>query len=313
MTFEERLRKDFADDTAYERLVLATIVEPHKPPPGAVFAINDIRDNGPQRLARGIHDSLSADAVESVAARFRPLAFGAAYKILDFAVEMMMRLNGVPLPSHGRWTFTEKTAFSQSVPARLPAPLDAAATVCWPRTARLYKGFEQHRHAVVHRRIHLQSNGGLGGFDGSGAALPSITVAEQDAFNRYAISLSESLIEATASRRWLNTMAWYLDALDSRHGGGVLGATKPAPIIVKVVDNLRLSSLGRWHLDGTRLHAHLREQNLRPADADAELHAAEGSHDIVYEAHLDEVPDAAVEVVPAALPSWLRLRTTSPT
>jgi hypothetical protein len=81
---------------------------------------------------------------------------------------------------------------------------------------------------------------------------------------------------------------------------------KPAPIIVKVVDNLRPSSLGRWQLDCARLHAHLREQDLRPIDADTELHAAEGDHDIVYEAHLDEVPDAAVEVDPAALPSWLR-------
>jgi hypothetical protein len=56
----------------------------------------------------------------------------------DFVVEMTMRLNGVPLPSSGRWTFGEKTVFGQSVPARLPPPLDAAATVYWPRTARLY-------------------------------------------------------------------------------------------------------------------------------------------------------------------------------
>jgi hypothetical protein len=132
MTFEERLRKDFADDTAYERLVLATIVEPHKPPPGVIFAINDIRDNGRKHFARGIHESPSAAAVESVAARFRPLAFGAAYKILDFVVEMTMRLNGVPLPSNGRWMFSQKGTFSQSVPARLPAPLDAVATVYWP-------------------------------------------------------------------------------------------------------------------------------------------------------------------------------------
>lgn len=310
MTFDEQLRKDFADDTAYERLVLATIVEPHKPPPGTVFAINDIRDNAPKHLARGIHESLSADAVESVAAQFRPLAFGATYKILDFVVEMTMRLNGVPLPSSGRWTFAEKMAFSQNVPARLPTPLDTAATVYWPRIAQLYTGFEQHRHAVVHRRIHLESNSELGGFDRGGAALSSITVAEQDAFSHYAANLSEALIEASASQRQLNTMAWYLDALDSHHGCGVLGAVKPAFIVVKVVDNLTPSSSGRWHLNGARLHVHLREQNLRPIDADAEFHAAEGNHDLMYEAHLDEVPDAAVEVDLAALPSWLRPRTT---
>jgi hypothetical protein len=147
----------------------------------------------------------------------------------DFVVEMTMRLNGVPLPSSGRWTFGEKTVFGQSVPARLPPPLDAAATVYWPRTARLYMGYEEHRHAVVHRRIHLKSNGELGGFDRSRAALPSITVTEQDAFSRYAVSLSEPLIEATVNQRQLNTTAWYLDALDSHHACGVLGATNRHP------------------------------------------------------------------------------------
>lgn len=34
-----------------------------------------------------------------------------------------------------------------------------------------------------------------------------------------------------------------------------------------------------------------------------------GDHDIGYEAHLDEVPDSAVEADPAALPSWLRSQT----
>lgn len=303
MTVEELLRQDFADDTAYERLVLATIVDPNEPPRGAVFAINDIRANGPPGLARGVHDSASAGAVESLAARFRPLAFGAAYKILDLVVEMTMRLNGVPC--RGRWSFAEKKAFNRGVPARLPAPLDVAATPYWSRTTRLYSVFEQYRHAVVHRRIRLEPNGELVRFDPTGAALPPITVAEQDAFSRYAASFSESLIEATVSQRGLNAMAWYLDALDSHHGCGILGASKPTAIIVKVVDDLRPSSSGRWNLDGVRLHAHLREQNLRPIEADAALHAADGGHDVVYQAHLDEVPDATVEVDPAALPSWL--------
>ncbi|MDT7715434.1 MAG: hypothetical protein QOH09_1426 [Pseudonocardiales bacterium] len=47
-----------------------------------------------------------------------------------------------------RWTFADKTAFiGGGVPARLPAPLDAAASPCWPRTTRLCTAFEQHRHA----------------------------------------------------------------------------------------------------------------------------------------------------------------------
>jgi hypothetical protein len=306
MTVEELLCQDFADDTAYERLVLVTVVDPNKPPPGVVFATNDIRGNGPPSLGRGIYDSSSAGTVESFAARFRPLAFGAAYKIVDFVVEMTMRLNGEPCP-RGRWMFAAKRAFTgRGVPARLPAPLDAAATSHWLRITQLYATFNEYRHAVVHRRTHLEPNGELTGVDQTGAALPPITVTEQDAFSRYATALSEALIEATVNQRRLNAMAWYLDARDSHHGCGVLGATEPGTVIVKVIDDLQPSSSDHWNLDGARLHAHLRGQGLHPTDADAELHAADEGHDVIYGAHVEEVPDATVDVDPAALPSWLR-------
>ena len=52
MTLEERLRQEFAEDTAYERLLLATIIDPSKPPPGTVFATNDIRGTGPRSFRR---------------------------------------------------------------------------------------------------------------------------------------------------------------------------------------------------------------------------------------------------------------------
>lgn len=305
MTFEEQLRQEFADDTAYERLVLATIIDPIRPPPGAVFATIDIRGSGPRSFARGVHDSLGAGTVESVAARFRPLAFGAAYKILDFIVEMTMRLSGEPRP-RGRWSFVEKTAFiRRGGPARLPAPLDSA-TPYWHRTAQLYAALDQHRHAVVHRRTRLEPNGDLTGVDPAGAALSPISVSEQDALSRYATTLSDALIEGAASTRRLNLLAWDLDLLNSHHRCGVLGATQPPAVIVNVIDDLLPGELGRWNLDGQRLHAHLREQNLRALDADAELHAVVDGRDVVYRAHLDDLPDATVEVDLAATPRWLR-------
>jgi hypothetical protein len=67
--------------------------------------------------------------------------------------------------------------------------------------------------------------------------------------------------------------------------------TAPAAI-VQVIDDMQPVGPGRWQIDGVKLHAHLREQNLGSIDADAELHA-DGDHDVVYVARLDEVPDAA--------------------
>ena len=73
-----------------------------------------------------------------------------------------------------------------------------------------------------------------------------------------------------------------------------------------MIDDLLPGELGRWNLDGQRLHAYLREQNLRALDADAELHAVVDGRDVVYRAHLDDVPGATVEVDLAATPRWLR-------
>ena len=84
MATPEQLRKDFADDTAYERLVLETIVDPHKAPPGTEYVTEDLR-RGPQRIISiGLHDSIGAGAVNAFASKLQPLSFGAAYKILDF-------------------------------------------------------------------------------------------------------------------------------------------------------------------------------------------------------------------------------------
>ncbi len=191
------------------------------------------------------------------------------------------------------------------MPARLPPPLDSA-TPYWSRTAQLYAALSQYRHALVHRRITLESNGDLTGTDAAGAPLLPISTSKQDALSRHAVTLSDALVAATASKRLMNSMAWDLDALDSLHDGGRIGATQPAAIIVKVIDDLQPGHSGSWILDGHRLHVHLREQSLRPLDADAEVHAIFDGRDRIYEAHLDDVPDAAIDVDLACLPSWLR-------
>lgn len=304
MTFEELLRQDFRDDTAYERLVLETIIDPNKAPPGAVFATDDIRGSG-RKSFRGVHDSVGSGAVEILAARFRPLAFGAAYKILDFMVEMTMRLNGEPCPA-GRWTFTQKTAFiGRGRRARLPSPLDSTPAF-WLRATRLYTAFDEHRHAVVHRRTRIEANGDFTGSDRVGHPLAPVSVVEQDALSRLAAALAVALIEADTSQRQLNRIGWSLDALCRHHGCGLLGATPPPAAIVRVIDDMQPVGPGRWQVDGVKLHAHLRELNLQPIDADVELHAVDSHQEILYQARLDEVPDAVVELDLAALPAWLR-------
>jgi hypothetical protein len=298
--------RDFEEDTAYERLALATLANPDEAPPGAGFAINDIRGHS-RTFSRSVHESLHADAAARVASRFRPLVFGAAYKVLDFLAEMAMRINGEPCIG-GRWTFKQKTAFFCAAPAQLaPCPLDSAPAF-WLRTARLYEALNEHRHAVVHRRTHIDPNGDLGGTDSSGAPLRPFKVVEQDALIRYAATLAGAVIETAASKRRLNVLAWNLDLLAPLHGCGILGASQPAAPL-KVVDDLEPSASGRWKVHGGRLHAHLREQGVSAFGADAELYAVRGPSQSgsVYQAHMEDVPDDTVEVDLSALPAWLRL------
>jgi hypothetical protein len=227
------------------------------------------------------------DAVARVASKFRPLVFGAAYKVLDFVAEMAMRINGAPCRPDGRWTFKEKTRFFLNMPAqRAPRPLDVAADY-WLRTARLYEVLSEHRHAVVHRRTHTDANGDLGGTDSSGAPLRPVRVAEQDALSRYAATLAAAIIETAANKRVLRVLAWNLDLLAPHHGCGSLGASQPAAAPLKVLANLELGSSGCWKLRGDHLHAHLREQRVDPLDADAELYAVRGSSQSgsAYQAH----------------------------
>ena len=305
MTTAAQLRSDFGDDTEYERLVLDTIVVPSKAPAGAEFATCDIRGSGPRNLAVGVHDSLSAGAVESFAGRFRPLAFGAAYKIVDFLVEMTMRLNGEPSP-RGRWTFAEKAAYvRRGTPPQLPSPLDAAPSL-WERAAQLYLGFGEHRHALAHRRARVDPSGDFTGSDRAGSPLVPITVAQQDAFSWFALVLANSVIAGHADQRQLNAIAWQADALAHHHGLAALGATQPASVIAKVTDDFLPMGPGSWKVDGVKLHAFLREQNRPPLDADVEYHASDGGKHVVYLAHAYEVPDAIVEIDETALPTWLR-------
>ena len=80
----------------------------------------------------------------------------------------------------------------------------------------------------------------------------------------------------------------------------------PLKVVVKVIDDMQSVGAGRWRVDGAKLHAHLRDQRVRPEDADAELHAMEGGEILVFTAQIDEVPDSVVEVIDALPPPWLR-------
>lgn len=126
MTFDPA---DFADDTGFERSVLARL------------GTHRVRVAEPKYIydRRGITGKLGM-AEEGTGPReelrhsLHPLGFGAAYKVLDMLVEHVLRANGTLA---GRLTFQEKRKALARRPSTLPAPLNARPEL-WDRLAALY-------------------------------------------------------------------------------------------------------------------------------------------------------------------------------
>ncbi|MBI5284967.1 MAG: hypothetical protein HY874_07720 [Chloroflexi bacterium] len=280
------------------------MAEPKKAPPGTEFARDDLRGS-PREFFRGVHGSISTGTVSAAVGSFRPLVFGAAYKVADLLVEMVMHLNREPFSR--RWTFQQKSAFLlRGSPQLLPSPLDGVPGL-WERLAKLYVALDEHRHAVVHRRITVEPDGSLVGHDRAGAALRPLSIEEQDAWTLASFAIAEAVIASDVNPRMINTVGWGLDELRGVHGMSALGASRPASVVLEVIDNLEYLGSDRWRLDGRRLHAHLREQDRAAFDAEAELHASkEGEAEVVYRASLAQVPDDVTEFAAATPPAWLR-------
>lgn len=165
----------------------------------------------------------------------------------------------------------------------------------WDRISRLYVAFEQHRHAVVHRRVIVAVDGSLTGHDSAGGPLRPVSLGEQDAWLRLAFALADVVAAGCTDARTINGINWALDQLVSVHGLRELEAVGPPETITEVVDDLGFLGGSRWRLDGGRLHAHLREQSVRLVNADAELHATDGGTEVVYRACLADVPKEVIE------------------
>ena len=300
----KQLLAQFEEDTAYERFVLDTIATAGQPPHPTPPPRDDLRGSG-LSMSRSTSDWLAADSVAHAIGGFRPLGFGAAYKVVEMLVELAMRMNREPCP-RGRWTFAEKQRYVKTGrPERLPVPLQVPRSY-WPRLTALYDRFLEPRHALVHRRATVQPDGALAAKDPSGMALPTVSKDEQSAFVQLTRELAAAVIGSDAGRRRRNRIAWNLDLLQRHHGQRKLGARTPREAVREVVVNLDPVGAGRWKLDGSLVHAHLRGQHEAPFDADLIAYATEASEVAEYRAICDEIPEDQVEFDEAAPPQWLQ-------
>jgi hypothetical protein len=286
---------DFADDTAFECFALdhlgphcVRVVEPKYVygRRGGITGKLGTAEEG-TRLREELRHAL------------RPLGFGAAYKVLDLLVEHVLRANGT---GTGRLTFQEKRQALANPPGTLPVSLDARPEL-WDRLVALYTALENARHAMTHRRFQVTRAGDLQIFDGSRQLIDSVTSTENAYFVAAVHAVAELVINARDDNRQASIVAFYLNALQSRHGLPLLPAIDPNVHRWLLERDLIDLDDGRWRFEVARARAII-EHQPKPSLWDLRLYA--GSR--VFVGRWEEVADQSVAVLDfhlATLPGWL--------
>jgi hypothetical protein len=297
---------EFEEDTAYESLVLTSLSDVRQMVLGRETEARDNISGANISSVRAVSDTIGAGAASAAVEPFRGLVFGAAYKVLDLAVELVIGLS-LPDESGSRWTLKQKQDFVPTTLEHsiLPAPLDDAL---WSRLAVLYDRLLEPRHALVHRRVTVDADGNLQPHDRDGRALAPISAEQIESFALAMYELREAVIGGDGSVRRLNALRWHLDALDDLHGLPRFGASEPAPNMRIIEDDLERLGDERWRIDVEKIANHL-ARNRSPPFADLVLRAPrEAGGDLFFGARYEELPPkrSAIEFSEVDLPPWLR-------
>jgi hypothetical protein len=194
----ELYASDFDNDTAFERLLLDRVTPIIPYDIGTASGTYNVH-NDAMAVAIGLHDTLGltlSDAVKQLG--IVPLAFGAAWKVIDLLLEHALAAAGVS-PTGGRWTITEKVKHARARAGQAsPVSTDAAI---WTPLLVGYAECEQVRHSLVHRRAQVDSSGALIGHDKFGAQLRPLTEDEQLALCRATQIVATGVINGSLSTR----------------------------------------------------------------------------------------------------------------
>jgi hypothetical protein len=283
---------DFDDATAFERWALEGLVplpaaRPHS-------AVKDIENNVVRVMPGTAIVRVYAGGAREVHVDLRPLAFGAAWKVLDLLVELALSQAGHGVV--GRMTFAEKVRLA--VHGQCP-PLSSDA-VLWEALTATYAATEEVRHSLVHRYAQVdRATGDLIGYDRSAQPLLPVKAANQESFCRAVQRSANAILANALSSRERCDLAWNLDQLAHLHGRPALGGQEMAPAPLGIA-RTRVSG-DSVLVDVPSLLHQLRGNFPDRAAYDASFELPDGHHLLV---ELEQAPPGEVAIDPAALPPW---------
>lgn len=284
-------QKDFDDETAWESTVLSYAI-PVMPLKGSGTSW-DIRTGSASVELTGAFGEESKEVLRN---RLLPLLFGAAWKILDLALELALARARLTPQNRNRWTIAEKSEHAAAHKGSLPG-LSSTMDV-WHALGYLYTKTSEVRHALVHRRVEVDpSTGALTGHAPNGVALPPLSYDEQMAFCRLAQRVRQSIAESALRPRVKADLRKQLVDLQRHHGVAIHSNVSSSPP-VRVIDDLPASC---W-IDVPYLlgEAQARFKDTQYFDLELQL---PGGRSLVGE--LESAPQRIVKVDPAAPPDWL--------
>lgn len=283
--------QEFEDEVAWERTLLGLAL------PLASLSSSyvnlDLRTGHASAVASS---SMSGDAVERMRNAMLPLLFGAAWKILDLAVELALTNDPRVKKPNKRWSIDYKV---KEIKTSGILPGISQSPNVWAALRGIYGATTEPRHALVHRRVKIDPmTRELIPFDENGNSLTPLSEAEQVAFVRFAQRLADTVVTGCLGPRASADLEGQLSVLQRHHKFTMpVGLNDGPPVRVRCdfpADNrIDVPSI----LD--------RARQVFPSNplVDLELVLPDGRSLL---AELDQAPREVITVDPDALPNWMR-------
>jgi hypothetical protein len=287
---------EFADSTTFERWALEALVplpvtRPHQRVKDPIA--RHVWVTAGTAIARAY-----AGGVREVYVDLRPLAFGAAWKVLDLLIELALSNTGA-YPNAGQLPIADKQqAARQGQGTCIPLSGDAAL---WRTLTASYDATTEIRHSLVHRLAEVdKATGTLVGRDRSGQPLLPITADQQEAFCRAVQRAAAAALTGRISPRERSDLTWQLDQLQAHHQQPLLGGQelRPPPLIIAP------ASMANGHLvvDVPMLRQEAQSSFPEEHQVDATFALPDGRHLI---GQVESAPGSVVNVDLNDLPDWL--------
>lgn len=224
---------DFLDDVGLELLIIgkcAPLVDTSQSASAVYDAVNN-----QMNVSVNISETLGMTLPQAVdKLGIRPLAFGSAWKCLDILMEYALDADGLAPAKGRRWTISEKVSFARAQRGRA-RPLSQSPEI-WERLTLVYAAFEEARHSLIHRRATTDATGALVGTATSGASLPVVSVAEQEALLRIVQLVAEAIARGSIGTRDRGALLAELDELSAWSGRPATGvvSVRQQPTLIEV-------------------------------------------------------------------------------